>query len=82
MSLSPTAQMDGWVIRDFTSFSTVLQSYQDDGTSIIKGCVQWNCCPPGLGLSPCTPQSLTETAIPETDEKEDDVQIYRTDATD
>ena len=27
---------------DFTSFSTVFQSYQDDGQLIIKGCVQWN----------------------------------------
>ena len=39
--------MDGWMICDFTSFSTVLQSYQDDGRMIMKGCVQWNpvyCC--------------------------------------
>ena len=27
---------------DFTSFSTVFQSYQDDGRMIMKGCVQWN----------------------------------------
>ena len=27
---------------DFTSFSTVLQSYQDDGQLIMKGCEQWN----------------------------------------
>ena len=33
---------DGWMICDFTSFSTVLQSYQDDGRMIMKGCVQWN----------------------------------------
>ena len=26
----------------FTSFSTVVQSYQDDGRVIIKGCVQRN----------------------------------------
>ena len=26
---------------DFTSFSTVFQSYQDDGWVIMKGCVQW-----------------------------------------
>ena len=25
---------------DFTSFSTVFQSYQDDGKLIMKGCVQ------------------------------------------
>ena len=34
--------MDGWMICDFTSFSTLFQSYQDDGRIIIKGCVQWN----------------------------------------
>ena len=27
---------------DFTSFSTVFQSYQDDGWMLMKGCVQWN----------------------------------------
>ena len=27
---------------DFTSFSTVFQSYQDDARLIVKGCVQWN----------------------------------------
>ena len=27
---------------DFTSFSTVFQSYQDDGRIIMKGCVQCN----------------------------------------
>ena len=35
-------QMDGWMTCDFTSFSTVLQSYHDDGQMIMKGCVQWN----------------------------------------
>ena len=34
--------MDGWMTWDFTSFSTVFQSYQDDGRLIMKGCVQWN----------------------------------------
>ena len=33
--------MDGW-LAIFTSFSTVFQSYQDDGLMIMKGCVQWN----------------------------------------
>ena len=33
---------DGWMIYDFTSFSTVFQSYQGDGTLIMKCCVQWN----------------------------------------
>ena len=27
---------------NFTSFSTVFQSYQDNGWMIIKGYVQWN----------------------------------------
>ena len=31
--------MDGWMICDFTSFSTVFQSYQ---RIIMKGCMQWN----------------------------------------
>ena len=34
--------LDGWMNCDFTSFLTVLQSYQDDGRLIMKGCVQWN----------------------------------------
>ena len=28
---------------NFTSFSTVFKSYQDDWQVIMKGCVQWNC---------------------------------------
>ena len=34
--------MAGWMICDFTSFSTVFQSYQDDGRMVLKDCVQWN----------------------------------------
>ena len=34
--------MDGWMPCDFTSFLTVIQSYQDDVWMIMKGCVQWN----------------------------------------
>ena len=30
---------DGWMSCDFTSFSTVFQSCQDDGQMILKGCV-------------------------------------------
>ena len=30
--------MDGWMTCDFTSFSTVFQSYQDDGRLIMKDC--------------------------------------------
>ena len=34
--------MDGWMICDFTSFSTLFQSYQENGRMIVKDCVQWN----------------------------------------
>ena len=34
--------MDGWMTCDFTSFSTVFQSYQDDERLIMKGFVQWS----------------------------------------
>ena len=40
--LEPDIWMDGWMTCDFTSFSTVLQSNQDAGRMIMKGCVQWN----------------------------------------
>ena len=34
---------NGWMDNcDFTAFSTVFQSYQDDERLIIKSCVQWN----------------------------------------
>ena len=33
--------MDECMACDFTSFSTVFQSYQDDGRLIMKGYVQW-----------------------------------------
>ena len=36
------AEFNGWMICNFTSFSTVFQSYQDDGRMIMKGSVQWN----------------------------------------
>ena len=36
----PELWMDGWMTCDFTSFSTVFQSYQDDGRLIMKDCVQ------------------------------------------
>ena len=35
-------EADGWMTCDFTSFLTVLQSYQDDERLIMKDCVQWN----------------------------------------
>ena len=36
------SRLDGWMTWDFSSFSTVFQSYQDDGRMIMKGSVQWN----------------------------------------
>ena len=38
----PFTLMDGWMTWDFTSFSTVFHSNQDDERLIMKGCVQWN----------------------------------------
>ena len=34
--------MDGWMTCDFSSFSTVLQSYQANERMIMAGFVQWN----------------------------------------
>ena len=36
--------LDGWMTYEFTSFSTVFQSYlhQDDGQVIMKDCVECN----------------------------------------
>ena len=31
--------MVGWMTCNFMSFSTVFQSYQDDGQMIMKGCI-------------------------------------------
>ena len=33
------SRMDGWMSCGFTSFSTVFQSYQDDGRVNMKGSV-------------------------------------------
>ena len=33
---------DGWMTCNFTPFSTLFQSYQDDGQMIMKGCELWN----------------------------------------
>ena len=33
---------DGWMFCDFTFFSKVFQSYQDDVKLIMKGCVRWD----------------------------------------
>ena len=35
-------EIDRWMNCDFTTFSTVFQSYQDDGRLIMKGYVQRN----------------------------------------
>ena len=42
LSLFPTALDDGWITCDLKSFSTVFQSYKDNGRLIMKGSVQWN----------------------------------------
>ena len=35
-----SARMDGRMTCDFTSFTTVFQSFQDDGSLIMKSCVK------------------------------------------
>ena len=35
-------RIDGWKTCNFTSVSTVFQSYQDNEWMIMKGCMQWN----------------------------------------
>ena len=40
MMMMITMITDGWTNWDFTSFSTVFQSYQDDGRVNMKGSVQ------------------------------------------
>ena len=32
-------RMDGWMLCDFKSFSTVFQSYEDNGRMVMRGCV-------------------------------------------
>ena len=39
---STDQMMEGRMTCDFTSYSTVFQSYQDDEMLIMKGCVQWS----------------------------------------
>ena len=34
------SRIDRWMTCDYTSFSTVFQSYQDNGWVIMKDCVQ------------------------------------------
>ena len=41
-SISPNVRMAEWTTYDFTFFSTVFQSYQDDGRMIMKVSVQWD----------------------------------------
>ena len=44
LSQSHQLCMYGWMTCDFTSFSTVFQSYQDEErlTKHVLGCLQWN----------------------------------------
>ena len=37
IAIETVGARDGWLTCDFTSFSTVFQSYQDDGRLIMKG---------------------------------------------
>ena len=48
-------KMDGCMTCKFTSFSTVLQSYEDNEWMIMKGCVQWN---PVYGLEDFTSSGI------------------------
>ena len=41
-SVKSDGWLDVWMTCDFVSFSTVFQSYQDNGQVIMKGCVQWH----------------------------------------
>ena len=50
---------------DFTSFSTVIQSYQDDGQVIMKGDNEWNPfttkrSPHQAGLTPGPTRSVSQ----------------------
>ena len=54
---------DGCMICDFTSFSTVIHSYQDDVMVIMKGCAKeprsrLERFPPPVGLEPGTVRSV------------------------
>ena len=52
------AGIDRWMMTfDFTSFSSVLQSYQDTGREIIKDCVLWKRSSPQVGIEPGTAKS-------------------------
>ena len=42
IDLLPQNYIDGRMTCDFTSFSIVFQSYQDNERLIMKGCVQWS----------------------------------------
>ena len=42
MWYSKRSDMDGWTTCDFMSPSTLFQSYQDDGSVIMIGSVQWD----------------------------------------
>ena len=54
---------DGWMTCNFTYFSTVFQSYQDDGRMKMKGCVSGTLFAveknsPRAGLEPGTARSV------------------------
>ena len=56
--------MDGWMTCDFTSFSTVFQSYQDDGRLIMEDCVQWNSAYQSYWTDTISWQNLQRGIIP------------------
>ena len=41
--LLQTSRSNGWITWDYTPFSTVFQSYQDNKRLIMKGCVHGRC---------------------------------------
>ena len=57
--------MVGWMTCDFTSFSTVFQSHEDDGWVITKESVQWN--PFTVGKSTNNRPALNSLKVVETE---------------
>ena len=56
--------IDGWMICDFTSFSTVFQSYQDDGRMIMKGLCNGTPFTVEKGLELATARSVGQRLTP------------------
>ena len=63
-----TLEIDGWMACDFTSFSTVFQSYQDNGYMIMKAVCNVTLftvekISPRVGLEPGTARSVGQRRI-------------------